>query len=68
MIRLFILICVFKGIKEKGLKGRKLKKECTWSDIERPLIENNPNEITYFKKTIEDYLDKVSTKKHIINV
>jgi len=57
-----------KGIKEKGFKGRKLKKECTWNDIERPLVENNPNEILYFKKQIENYLDKVSEKKHIKKV
>lgn len=57
-----------RGVKEKGLKGRKLKKECNWNDIERPLIENNPSEILYFTKTIEDYLDKVSAKKHIKKV
>lgn len=58
----------FKGLKEKGFKGRKLKKECTWYDIERPLIENNPDEILYFKKQIEDYLDKVSEKEYIKKV
>ena len=54
-----------EGIKKYGFKGRKLKKECTWSDIERPLVENNPEEIAYFKKTIEDYLKKINEKKHI---
>jgi hypothetical protein len=58
----------FKGLKEKGFKGRKLKKECTWHDIERPLIENNPDEILYFKKQIEDYLDKVSEMKNIFMI
>ena len=54
-----------KGFKKQGFTGTKLKKECNWADIERPLIENNPNEIRYFKKTIENYLEKIFTKKHI---
>ncbi len=53
------------AIKKKGLKGKKLKKECNWADIERPIIENNPDEIKYFKKIVEDYLEKIITKKYI---
>ena len=53
------------GIKKFGWQGRKLKKECNWAKIEKPLIENNPEDITYFKKTVADYLEKINEKKHI---
>ena len=57
-----------QAIKKYGWGGRKLKKECNWYDIERPLVENNPSEILYFKKTIENYLDKITNKKNIKKV
>ena len=59
------LITKFGGIKKYGWKGRKVEKECSWSKIEKPLMDNNPEEIIYFKKRIEDYLNKISSKKYI---
>ena len=57
-----------KSIKKQGFANRKLKKECTWADIERPLIENNPEEVLYFQNIIENYLKKISTKRHVEKV
>ena len=57
-----------KSIKKHGFANRKLKKECNWADIERPLIENNPEEVLYFQNIIEDYLKKISTKRHVEKV
>lgn len=57
-----------KGFKEQGFAGRKLKKECNWADIERPLIENNPEEVLYFQNIIEDYLKKILTKRYVEKV
>ncbi len=54
-----------KSIKKNGWAGRKLKKECTWSDIERPLVDNNPTEILYFSESIKEYINKILEKKHI---
>ena len=53
-----------KNIKKYGWKGRKFVK-CYWPEIERPLIENNKEEVDYFKNRIKDYLQKVSSKKHV---
>ena len=53
------------AINKEGLKGRKLKKECYWEDIERPIIENNHNEMKYFKKVVKNYLEKIATKNHV---
>ena len=54
----------FERARKYGWKNRKTPK-CYWSDIERPLVENNANEINYFKDRIIDYLNKLSEKKHI---
>ena len=62
------LFSKIQAIKKYGLDGRKLKKECNWYDIERPLVENNPSEILYFKKIIKNYLDKITNKKNIKKV
>ena len=54
----------FSRILKGGWKNRKLPK-CHWGDIQRPLIENNSDEIAYFKDRLRDYLDKIIKKPHI---
>ena len=51
-------------IKIYGWKKRKLPK-CEWSDIVKPLIENDKNQIAYFENRVDDYLNKVSKKNHL---
>ena len=52
-------------IKKYGFKNRKLKNDCNYSDIEKYLIDNDQEDILYFKKTITSYLDKISSKKYV---
>ena len=54
----------FSRILKGGWKNRKLPK-CHWGDIQRPLIENNSDEIAYFKDRLRDYFDKIIKKPHI---
>ena len=59
-----IIVEKIERILTGGWKNRKLQK-CHWGDIQRPLIENNPEEIKYFKDRLKDYLNKVNLKTHI---
>jgi hypothetical protein len=53
-----------KRIKKLGFKNRSLPK-CYWQDIEKPLIENDLDQIRYFSNRIKDYLNKISNKSYI---
>ena len=54
----------FNRIFEYGFKNRKIKK-CYWSDIKRHLINSTDEEISYFKKTVDDYINYIEKNNNI---
>ena len=53
-----------KNFFNQKLKEKKIKK-CYWSDIEKYLFSANNDEISYFKQTIEKYINYVEKNKNI---